>query len=106
MFARKDLLLSIIILIIISSIYLFNLIPQKLEIKENPSKEYIFTGKYHLSKITLQEINDLPNISDKVAKKIYDYKDKVKNIEDFKNIKGVGDKKIIMLKKYIIIEMQ
>jgi DNA uptake protein ComE-like DNA-binding protein len=103
MSAHKDLFLSIIVLFFITMVYLFNLIPKNLETKENTNSSYIFTGKYNLQKITLQEINDLPNISDKLAIKIYNYKDKISKIDDFKEIKGIGNKKIEMLKKYIYI---
>lgn len=98
---HKDLLLSIIILLIIMSFYLFNFIPKTLERKNIKSQEYIFTGKYNLKTISLKQINDLPNVSDKLALKIYNYKNKVKKIEDFKKVKGLGAKKIEMLKVYI-----
>jgi len=100
-FVHKDLLLSIFIFLIIMSVYLFNFIPQTLEKDKISSKEYIFTGKYSLKTISLKEINDLPSISDKLALKIYKYKAKVRSFDDFMKIKGIGAKKVEMLKSYI-----
>lgn len=102
-FVRKDLILSILILIIIIIAYLFNLYPKTLKTKEISSQEYIFTGKYHFNKITLKEIDNLPNISHKLAKKIYKNKKSIKTFKDFKKLKGIGKKKIEMLKKYLIL---
>lgn len=80
------------------------MLPKKLEIKKNSNTEYIFTGKYHFNKMTLKEIDDLPNISHKLAKIIYKNKKNIKNFEDLKKIKGIGIKKIETFKKYIIIK--
>jgi DNA uptake protein ComE-like DNA-binding protein len=102
-FAPKDLILSTLILVLITITYLFNLYPKTLKIKKNLSKEYIFTGKYHFNRMTLQEIDDLPNISHKLAKKIYENKKRIKNFDDFIKIKGIGKKKVEMLKKYMIL---
>ncbi len=102
-FAHKDLILSILILVLITIAYLFNLYPKTLETKEISSQEYIFTGKYHFNKITLKEIDDLPNISHKLAKKIYKNKKNIKTFKDFKKFKGIGKKKVEMLKKYLIL---
>jgi len=65
-------------------------------------KEYIFTGKYVFKDITLEQLDDLPKISFKDAKNIYKNKDGIKSFEDLKKIKGIKEKKLEILKRYIV----
>ena len=104
MYAHKDLILSILILLIITIAYLFNLYPKTLKTKEISSQEYIFTGKYNFYKMTLKQIDDLPGISHKVAQKIYKNRENIKTFEDFRKIKGIGKKKVEMFREYLILE--
>jgi len=103
-FAPKDLIISVFILILIIVSYLFNLHPETLKTKEILSQEYILTGKYYFYKMTLKEIDNLPNISHREAKNIYENKEMIKNFDDFGKIKGIGKKKIKILKKYLVLQ--
>jgi hypothetical protein len=102
--APKDLIISIFILILIIVSYLFNLYHETLKTKEILSQEYILTGKYYFYKMTLKEIDNLPNISHKLAKDIYENRKMIKKFDDFGKIKGIGKKKIEILKKYLILQ--
>ena len=101
MSVRKDLILSIFITIVLSLSYFTNLIPQKVKVENFNGKDYIFTGKYNFKNITIKQLDSLPLISYKDALNIYIRKKNIKNLEDLKKIKGIGNKKLKILKKYI-----
>ncbi len=64
------------------------------------------TNKISINKATLEELISLPGIGEKTALKIIEYRETYGpfwNIEDLKNVKGIGDKKFEKLKDYISI---
>ncbi|CDD26598.1 competence protein [Clostridium sp. CAG:452] len=72
-------------------------------IEGNKSKE----EKININKAAQTEIETLPGIGPSTALKIITYRNehgKFKNIEDIKNVSGIGDSKFENLKEYICVE--
>lgn len=72
-------------------------------IEGNKSKE----EKININKATQTEIETLPGIGPSTALKIINYRNehgKFKNIEDIKNVSGIGDSKFENIKEYICVE--
>ena len=72
-------------------------------IEGNKSKE----EKININKAAQTEIETLPGIGPSTALKIINYRNehgKFKNIEDIKNVSGIGDSKFENIKEYICIE--
>lgn len=72
-------------------------------IEENKSKE----EKININKAAQTEIETLPGIGPSTALKIINYRNehgKFKNIEDIKNVSGIGDSKFENIKEYICVE--
>lgn len=63
-------------------------------------------SKVNINKASMEELKTLPGVGDTVAKAIIDYRDKngkFKNIEDLKNVNGIGNSKFNNLKDLITI---
>ena len=72
-------------------------------IEGNKSKE----EKININKAAQTEIETLPGIGPSTALKIINYRNehgKFKNIEDIKNVSGIGDSKFENIKEYICVE--
>lgn len=72
-------------------------------IEGNKSKE----EKININKAAQTEIETLPGIGPSTALKIINYRNehgKFKNIEDIKNVFGIGDSKFENIKEYICVE--
>lgn len=72
-------------------------------IEGNKSKE----EKININKVAQTEIETLPGIGPSTALKIITYRNehgKFKNIEDIKNVSGIGDSKFENIKEYICVE--
>lgn len=72
-------------------------------IEGNKSKE----EKININKAAQTEIETLPGIGPSTALKIITYRNehgKFKNIEDIKNVSGIGDSRFENLKEYICVE--
>lgn len=72
-------------------------------IEGNKSKE----EKININKAAQTEIETLPGIRPSTALKIINYRNehgKFKNIEDIKNVSGIGDSKFENIKEYICVE--
>lgn len=66
-----------------------------------------FSRKVDINKARLSEIKSIPVLNEQLAKSIIDYRNlngDFKGIEELKNIKGIKDKKLEQLRKYITIE--
>ncbi len=69
--------------------------------KNKKSSSYIYSGKYNLSKISKDELDNLPKISKKDAELIIKNREKILKSKDFSIIKGIGFKKDKTLKKFV-----
>ena len=72
-------------------------------IEGNKSKE----EKININKAAQTEIETLPGIGPSTALKIINYRNehgKFRNIEDIKNVSGIGDSKFENIKEYICVE--
>ena len=61
--------------------------------------------KININTATITELTTLPGIGESIAEKIINYREengKFKNIEDIKNVSGIGESKYNQLKAYII----
>jgi len=87
-------------------------------LKRNANRSHLFdyeaiqlrlSKKADINKAPLSEISSIDGISEQQAKDIIEYrnlKGGFKDISELKNIKGIKDKKLESLKKYIIVESQ
>lgn len=77
-------------------------IPAKGEIKNTSSNENKI-NKININIANEQELQNLPGVGEKTAKKIIEYREKnnFKTIEDIKNVSGFGEKKFEEIKDYI-----
>lgn len=69
-------------------------------------QEQLF-DKVDINKATLSELMTIPNLGAGAAQAIIDYRQSqgcFKNIDELKEIKGIKDKKLEKLKKYITLE--
>jgi len=60
--------------------------------------------KININQAGVKELEKLPYIGGKIAQRIIEYREKkgrIENIEDLLNIKGIGRKKLSLIKKYI-----
>ena len=71
---------------------------------KDTQNSYLYSGKYKLSSITQEEIDNLPSISEDNAILIMINKENIKKYRSFVFLKGIGEKKDAILKKYIILE--
>lgn len=64
-------------------------------------------GKINLNRATKEMLLDIPGIGEKLAERIIEYridKGRFKDIEELKNIKGIGNSKYEQIKDYFLIE--
>lgn len=71
--------------------------------ENNPSK----TEKININKATTEQLQNLPGIGESTALKIIEYRDKngkFKNIEEIKNVNGIGENKYDKIKEHICVK--
>ena len=64
-------------------------------------------GKVNINKATIGELTNIPGIGASTAQKIVLYRDengKFKNVEDIKNVSGIGNNKYESIKDYITVK--
>lgn len=64
------------------------------------------SGKVNINKATATELTTVPGIGSSTAEKIVTYRNengKFKNVEDIKNVSGIGDSKYESMKDYITV---
>mgnify|MGYP001592698914 CR=1 FL=1 len=62
--------------------------------------------KVDINKTTFSELRTIPGMGEKLAKRIIDYRSShggFKDVEELKQIKGIKDKKLERIRKYIIL---
>jgi len=99
-------ILYFIVFIILLSAGVRSVVPRE-EFEDIEEEEKIDIFPLDLNKATIDQLILVPGIGIKTAEKIIEYREKIggfKNIEDLKNIKGIGDKKIEKWKEYLKIE--
>ena len=71
-----------------------------------PAAEVMMT-KVNVNSATQDELATLPGVGDKIAKAIVVYRDDhgaFKNIEELKEVKGIGEKKLELMRERVILE--
>lgn len=71
--------------------------------KENTAKD---SSKININTATLEELDKLPGVGEATANKIISHREEngqFKNIEDIKNVNGIGDKKFEKMKELICV---
>ena len=64
-------------------------------------------GKIDINNAKIDKLCEIPGVGETLAKRIVDYRDqngKFKNIEDLKNVSGIGEKKFESIKEYIALK--
>lgn len=64
-------------------------------------------NKLDLNKATFEELESLPGIGPKIAKEIIEYRERFgpfKSLEDLLKVKGIGPKRLEILKKYLKVD--
>lgn len=70
------------------------------------SKEQLF-DKVDINKATLSELMTIPNLGASAAQAVIDYRKSYscfKNVGELKQVKGIKDKKLEQIKRYITVE--
>lgn len=69
---------------------------------ENADSAYLI----NINTASKSELMDIPNVGEQTAEKIIAYREKAsfKNIEEIKNVEGIGEKKFSFMKNYICVE--
>lgn len=101
---EKAILLIILISLVIGS-FIYFLTSYKNQIKkENISTSQIYLN---LNTATIDDLDKIPGIGKIIAQRIIEYREKnngFKNIGELKYVKGISDKKLEKIKKYIKVE--
>lgn len=61
----------------------------------------------NINKADIEDLLKLPGVGESLAQRIINYREengKFKNIEDLKNVSGIGEKKFESLKEYIVVK--
>lgn len=80
-----------------------NLTVTNQDTKEEPTTP---SGKISINQATIEQLTTLPGIGEKKAQDIIAYREKngpFQNLEDLKNVKGIGDATFEKLKEYIML---
>ncbi len=92
-----------LIFLFISTIYIFFQNGEAtFSISEN-REDSIFSGKFSIKSISIEELDSIPKISKKDAINIFKSQKNINSWNDFKKIKGISDKKIEILKTKVIL---
>lgn len=64
-------------------------------------------GKININKASLEELQKINGVGPSLAQKIIQYRSangKFKNVEDLKNVSGIGEKKFEGIKEFICVK--
>ncbi len=81
-------------------------VTDSLFINSNNTKD-IVNKKFNINKAGIKEFELIKGVGPVTARRIYEYRDKngqFNNIEELKNIKGIGEKTFIKIKNEVTIE--
>lgn len=80
----------------------------KLETNDNTNQnEALKTSQININTATIEELDKLPGVGEATANKIVSHRNdngEFKNIEEIKNVNGIGDKKFEAMKELICVE--
>ena len=93
-------------LLFIGAILLLGAVIRISKINFSPVKgeEVGYETKININKATLNELMKIPSIGEKIATEIINYRQKngmFKCLDELKKIKGIGEKKVLLIKDYV-----
>lgn len=114
---KQILIGSIVLLVITAAAVVYHFLPNKNIITYNssltaqhetlsPEQKFLLHGPVDINKASIEELEAIPHIGPSLARRIYDYinqNDRISNINELLEIKGVGPNNIKRIAKYIYI---
>lgn len=106
---QKTIIFVLSLLILGMGLDFFKKVTNRDSLLDYETMEEKLFDKVDINKAKVLEFTSIPGVGEKLAQAIVDYREsngKFKNIEDLKKIKGIKDKKLEKLKKYIKLEIK
>lgn len=104
---RKTIIFILSLLILGIGLDFFKKKTNRVNLIDYESLEEKFFDRVDINKANVLELTSIPGVGEKLAQTIVDYRKsqgKFKDIEDLKKVRGIKNKKLEQLRKYIRLE--